>query len=385
MNAQIIIENQTLLHENKQLSMLLKEYEMTMETIMTKFRNHAVRLTVFPPNLLPPNIPAYQLAAQQHELTLTRHYEALLLSRETQNLSSDLTASTNVARSLQRLSRHLRALLRSMAGENPNLDSPSQSNIDPDYDGNGESGFIDPAELQLLVDALDERGTGGYAGAERREDWALERECEISRLEKENEELRRLLGIDPESVAASGVNMDLDRVENSGYAMLLSSHSRMRSGGHARHGQGQGSGDGWGVRPYWDGNDGGGGGMSGQQQQQQQQYQQQQQQHQQQQQQQHQHQQQHQQQQHQQQQHQQQGAPLQRAMELQPGMRIGMQGRRPGMFGAGQQRGAVVATRNIPPGPSTLWSNQLPSPAPPMPDSERPWQSQGGSSLDLSR
>ena len=46
MNAQIIIENQTLLHENKQLSVLLKEYENTMENVMSKFRNHAVsRLT----------------------------------------------------------------------------------------------------------------------------------------------------------------------------------------------------------------------------------------------------------------------------------------------------------------------------------------------------
>lgn len=44
MNAQIVIENQTLLHENKQLSVLLKEYEVTMETVMAKFRNHAVRL-----------------------------------------------------------------------------------------------------------------------------------------------------------------------------------------------------------------------------------------------------------------------------------------------------------------------------------------------------
>jgi hypothetical protein len=44
LNAQTIIENQTFLHENKQLSLLLKEYENTMETIMTKFRNHAVCL-----------------------------------------------------------------------------------------------------------------------------------------------------------------------------------------------------------------------------------------------------------------------------------------------------------------------------------------------------
>jgi len=47
MNAHFIIENQTLLHENKQLSLLLKEYENTMETIMTKFRNHAVRPSHF--------------------------------------------------------------------------------------------------------------------------------------------------------------------------------------------------------------------------------------------------------------------------------------------------------------------------------------------------
>lgn len=46
MNAQIIIENQAFLHENKQLSMLLKEYEHTLETVMTKFRNHAVSAVI---------------------------------------------------------------------------------------------------------------------------------------------------------------------------------------------------------------------------------------------------------------------------------------------------------------------------------------------------
>lgn len=48
-NAQIIIENQSLTFENQQLSHLLKEHEMTMETILTKFRSHAVRP---PPNIL---------------------------------------------------------------------------------------------------------------------------------------------------------------------------------------------------------------------------------------------------------------------------------------------------------------------------------------------
>jgi hypothetical protein len=45
LNARMIIENQTLRHENKQLSLLLKEYEKTMETIMSKFRNHAVSIS----------------------------------------------------------------------------------------------------------------------------------------------------------------------------------------------------------------------------------------------------------------------------------------------------------------------------------------------------
>lgn len=43
MNAALIIENQTLQHENKQLNALLKEYEQTLDTVMSKFRGQAVR------------------------------------------------------------------------------------------------------------------------------------------------------------------------------------------------------------------------------------------------------------------------------------------------------------------------------------------------------
>ncbi|KAG5642172.1 hypothetical protein DXG03_003533 [Asterophora parasitica] len=269
MNAQIIIENQTLLHENKQLSMLLKEYEGTMETIMAKFRNHA-------------------LAAQQHELTLTRHYEALLHTRETQSMTSDLASSTDMTQALQRLSHHLRGLLRSLAGELPD-------HSDPIYGMGGEAdfeagGFVDVAELEHLLEALDVRGSTGYLGTEGRGDWALERESEISRLERENEELRRLLAIDEESVVASGVTIDLER-ESGRYSTFLSSR------------RGPVLSEGFSPRPgYWD-----------QQQQQLQQHQLQLQQ------------------QHQLQQQQQPyplggGAPLQRALDLQPGMRMGAQG-----------------------------------------------------------
>lgn len=150
-NAQTIIENQTLVHENKQLSMLLKEYEQTMDTVMTKFRNHA-------------------LAAQQHELTLRRHYETLWLSRAAVSVNGDIASNSHISESLHRLTENLRKLLRSLGGEDPEA-----------------SNDTDEKPLTELVNYLDD---------ESREDWSVEREAEIARLEKENEELRKMLGID---------------------------------------------------------------------------------------------------------------------------------------------------------------------------------------------
>lgn len=42
LNAQLVVENQTLQHENRQIALLLREYENTLETVMGKFRNHSV-------------------------------------------------------------------------------------------------------------------------------------------------------------------------------------------------------------------------------------------------------------------------------------------------------------------------------------------------------
>lgn len=42
MNTQMSAENQGLQHDNKQLNALIKEYEQTLETLMTTFRNRAV-------------------------------------------------------------------------------------------------------------------------------------------------------------------------------------------------------------------------------------------------------------------------------------------------------------------------------------------------------
>ncbi|KAH9486417.1 hypothetical protein JR316_0000481 [Psilocybe cubensis] len=310
LNAQIIIENQTLLHENKQLSLLLKEYEGTMDTIMSKFRNHA-------------------LAAQQHELTLTRHYETLLAAHDSQNASSRFVLSPNITQSLHRLSLYLRGLLKTMAGENYD---PFQ-NPDPDYDGASING-VDLQELSNLLEALDERGTGGYPGIEGRQDWALERECEISRLERENEELRRMLGIDEASMTSRGLTVDADRIESGRNSTYLANSRRQPPN------MDQFSAN----RPiYWDANG-------------------------------------------------QQIGNLQRAMEIQPGMRAGQQARRTAIFGGAQQRGGFIGGvgrgmgAGVGGGPVNMpmW-NQPSTPVAGVP-SDRQWHLQGGSSgLDLNR
>lgn len=261
-------------------------------------------------------------------MNLTRHYENLLVSRDAQSSSSNFVINPNMAQSLQRLSQHLRGLLKTMAGENYD---PFQ-NVDPDYDGLGIDS-LDLRELNNLLEALDEQGAAGYPGNEGRQDWALERECEISRLETENEELRKILGIDEATISARGLTVEADRIE-SGRTYLSSARRALATENYAN-------------RPsYWDTN----GQPTG---------------------------------------------PLQRPMELQPGMRAGPQARRTGIFGAGQQRGVFVGGvgrgMNMGVGGTptpvnlSLWIPQPNTPIP-APPSDRPWHLQGGSSgIDLNR
>ena len=209
-----------------------------------------------------------------------------------------------------------------MAGENYD---PYQ-NADPDYDGMG----TDTANLEELASLLDSLTQA--TDAEGRQDWALERESEISRLERENEELRRLLGIDEANMAAQGVTLDLDRSESGRYSTFLSNARRAPSN------------ESYINRPsYWENTN-------------------------------------------------QMNGSLQRSMDLQPGMRVGTQ-RRTGIFGAGQQRGGFVGGmgRGMNAGVvgggtsmnSSVWSSQ-PTGAPPSPPPpDRGWQLQGG--LDLNR
>lgn len=117
----LVLENQSLQQENRQLSGLLKDYEGTLEAVMAKFRAHAH-------------------ATQQHHLDLTRHYEGLLLSLppnvldSTNNNSSsnnpesiELSSSSSnggidplhLQLSLSHLAQLIRKALRSLQGEDP--------------------------------------------------------------------------------------------------------------------------------------------------------------------------------------------------------------------------------------------------------------------------
>ncbi|KAG8764223.1 hypothetical protein FRC11_011239 [Ceratobasidium sp. 423] len=177
MNAAIIIENRTLQHENKQLNSLLKEYETTLETVMTKFRNQAH-------------------AAQQHELNLTRHYETMILQLQAQTQAVVLNASTNHSQAVSRLSNLLRLLLRSFNGEDATFD-PSTL---PDPRALCDPAHPDHAKALELLEKLPSNETPAAESndpeeTDARSDWALEREIEICRLEQENDTLRRLLAI----------------------------------------------------------------------------------------------------------------------------------------------------------------------------------------------
>jgi len=260
-------------------------------------------------------------------------------------MSSELTSSTNITVALQRLTKHLRALLRSMSGEDSDSD-------DPDQDDRCETGSAAAvvAGLTTLIDALDEEEIPGYPDTDGRADWALERECEITRLERENEDLRKMLAIDSASIAETGVTVDEVRVESGRHAAFLSAAARRRSSSGSGFGMG---GESWGMRPpqstaFMIDPPGGSLYSNGSQ-------------------------------------PQQQGGPLQQQhnVELQ-GQGVRFQGRRPAMFGV-SHRGNLGLGRsggqNV--APSSMWSHQALSPASPTP--ERPWQSQTGSNLDLSR
>ncbi|KAF9077604.1 hypothetical protein BDP27DRAFT_1208716 [Rhodocollybia butyracea] len=152
MNMVMSAENQSLLHDNKQLNTLIKEYEQTLDTLMSTFRNRAQTV-------------------QESELSLIRHYESNLLQLEEENSSKELEASTRISESISRMSEVLRNCLREVAGERTSRRDTLGGEYDPD--------LLEREPWQSMNAAQAE--------------WALEREIELARLERENEELRALI------------------------------------------------------------------------------------------------------------------------------------------------------------------------------------------------
>jgi len=191
MNVSMASENQALAHDNKQLNSLLKEYEQTLESVMSTFRTRAHDV-------------------QEHELTLMRSYESMLLSSETTALSDQLAVDTSISVLIARCSHLLRTVLRLMGGEEPESSSTS-----PEDSGLNESRNTNPE----MMDSLD---------------WALERECELVRLQKENEELRWLLKageVDPNALPPT-----LPRVPLSTLRSMFPRRQRMRGRAHSEFG-----------------------------------------------------------------------------------------------------------------------------------------------------
>ncbi|THV06591.1 hypothetical protein K435DRAFT_849060 [Dendrothele bispora CBS 962.96] len=80
----------------------------------------------------------------QCESTLTRHYETIILAREDQDLSIELSGTIYMMNTLRCLSCYFCCPFR-MADENPD-EYDDGSNPDPD-DVSGSGIFVDPSEL----------------------------------------------------------------------------------------------------------------------------------------------------------------------------------------------------------------------------------------------
>jgi hypothetical protein len=110
-----------------------------------------------------------QQDVQERELSLIREYETKLLARQEEDAAHDLASSTAVSESLGRISNLLRQFLRTIGGEDP-----------------------DPLKRQVVDEDDEDREPRNSESASTAEH-TLEREIELVRLEKENEELRRMI------------------------------------------------------------------------------------------------------------------------------------------------------------------------------------------------
>lgn len=221
MNAALSTENQSLQYDNKQLNSLLKEYEQTLDTVMSTFRKHAVSSG----NLKCPFKTYAKSSELQHdvqlkELETIKLYEQLLLELETRSLDTQLVADTAVSVLITKCSRLLRMVLRLMGGEDPSPPTPPSPASDS------------PAVLEertTTSDKVEARFAPELAEVAQ-PDRALEREIELARLEQENAELRMLLQAADAAASAPSTALpsSLPKVPESAIRSLMPRRARLR-------------------------------------------------------------------------------------------------------------------------------------------------------------
>ncbi|PCH39765.1 hypothetical protein WOLCODRAFT_116172 [Wolfiporia cocos MD-104 SS10] len=213
MNAAMSAENQTLQNDNRQLNALIREYEQTLENLMSSFRSRAFEV-------------------QERELALMRAYEQVIIQRETEALEAALAADSDRSESLARVGRLLRVVMRKLNGEDVKVCEaltstealgrsaqagpsrlPSSATLGAAASGGDQADPADTTPENAPTDGADPELDPETSSNEDPDmlqrrlaaaEWALERESELARLERENEELRNLLnGIwNPEAAAS---------------------------------------------------------------------------------------------------------------------------------------------------------------------------------------
>lgn len=132
-----------------------------------------------------------------------RQFESYITEVETEALSKSLIVGNERSRHIARIGKLLREVMRKLGGEDAqnteNIDTlnefshPSSRIIDrPDPEALGSPGEeeTEHEEEEEELDVIEEKDAEHRLAAA---EWALERESELARLQRENEELRRLL------------------------------------------------------------------------------------------------------------------------------------------------------------------------------------------------
>lgn len=109
-----------------------------------------------------------QREVQEKELAVIRDFESRILTLQDEETTKRVTLTTGQSESLARLSRSFRQFVRAVGGEELDRTSEQDANKAEDF----------------------EPWSASYGA-----DWALERESELARLEKENDELKRMLAL----------------------------------------------------------------------------------------------------------------------------------------------------------------------------------------------